>query len=135
MDSVKGYKCRNCGGGLEFDPASQKWKCDYCFSEFGKQEIETEAPVEETLEKTMPDLDSYHCTSCGAELIADTTTSATSVYIAEIIVLLNPDFQGNLSQRVLFLLKSQRLKLKKSTKTGSTSVYLHLRSLSTKRRN
>lgn len=77
MDSVKGYKCKNCGGGLEFDPASQKWKCDYCFSEFDKHEIETETPLEDSLKESMPELDSYHCTSCGAELIADSTTSAT----------------------------------------------------------
>ena len=27
------YKCPNCGGGLTFDPASQKFKCEYCLSE------------------------------------------------------------------------------------------------------
>jgi DNA-directed RNA polymerase subunit RPC12/RpoP len=77
MGSVKEYKCINCGAGLEFDPASQSWKCTYCFSEFSKDEIETAFLKEQPLDRNMPELDSYHCTSCGAELIADNTTSAT----------------------------------------------------------
>ena len=28
------YKCLNCGGELNWDPASQKLKCPYCGSEF-----------------------------------------------------------------------------------------------------
>ena len=26
------YKCPNCGGGLVFDPGTQKYKCEYCLS-------------------------------------------------------------------------------------------------------
>ena len=28
------YKCPNCGGDLTFDPASGKYKCEYCLSSF-----------------------------------------------------------------------------------------------------
>ena len=28
------YKCPNCGGGLVFDPGTQKYKCEYCLSLF-----------------------------------------------------------------------------------------------------
>lgn len=33
------YKCPNCGGGLKFDPASQKFKCEYCLSVFTEEEM------------------------------------------------------------------------------------------------
>jgi len=36
MTSVKEYKCPSCGAGLDFDPPSQKWKCNYCFNEYEK---------------------------------------------------------------------------------------------------
>ena len=30
------YKCPNCGGDLTFDPASGKYKCEYCLSSLDK---------------------------------------------------------------------------------------------------
>lgn len=77
MSIVKEYKCLNCNAGLEFNPPTQNWKCNYCFSEFTKEQLDDEFKQEETLSEDMPELDSYKCNSCGAELIADSTTSAT----------------------------------------------------------
>lgn len=84
------YKCLNCAAGLKFDPSSQKWKCDYCFSEFTKEELDTKQEQEQNqkqetdetkksadTEEEQPELDVYHCNSCGAELLADETTAAT----------------------------------------------------------
>ena len=34
------YKCPNCDGGLVFDPASQKYHCEYCLSDFTQEELE-----------------------------------------------------------------------------------------------
>ncbi len=77
MSSINEYNCPNCTAGLEFNPESQKWKCNYCFSEFNEDEVdaickEKKGPSQEPI----GDLDSYSCTSCGAELIADDTTAA-----------------------------------------------------------
>ncbi len=93
MADVKAYKCLSCKAGLEFDPSSQKWKCHYCFScfdkeeldaAFGKEELEGEEQGKTLREsskgvtsKEKEDLDSYFCSNCGAELIADETTAAT----------------------------------------------------------
>lgn len=78
MDSVKEYTCPNCKAGLEFNPESQSWKCNYCFSEFNENEIDaTYEKNKESIQETRVDLNSYSCTSCGAELIADDTTAAT----------------------------------------------------------
>jgi DNA-directed RNA polymerase subunit RPC12/RpoP len=96
------YKCLNCGGELNWDPASQKLKCPYCGSEFdlsvfeqkeekAKQDIrdktyEKGASAEESgqtrstddTEVRPEDLRVYKCSVCGAEVITDKTTVATS---------------------------------------------------------
>ena len=38
------YKCPNCDGGLVFDPASQKYHCEYCLSDFTQEELERLSP-------------------------------------------------------------------------------------------
>ena len=38
--SVVSYKCPNCGGELTFDPQTQKYKCEYCFSYFTEDQEE-----------------------------------------------------------------------------------------------
>ena len=38
------YKCTNCGGDLTFDPASGKYKCEYCLSSFTQEEAEKANP-------------------------------------------------------------------------------------------
>ena len=34
------YKCPNCGGGLTFNAEKQKYKCEYCLSEFSQEELD-----------------------------------------------------------------------------------------------
>lgn len=78
MNSVKEYNCPNCKAGLEFNPESKKWKCNYCFSEFNVNEVDaTYEKKKGSRQETTEDLNSYSCTSCGAELISDATVAAT----------------------------------------------------------
>ena len=37
--AVKSYKCPNCGAGIEFKPALQKFSCEYCLSEYTVEEF------------------------------------------------------------------------------------------------
>ncbi len=100
--ALMSYKCPNCGGGLVFDPDSQKFQCEYCLSEFTEEEMkrmeevsaspaeEGEAVLEE--ERTAPqEGDSsqgpetgeaavYTCPSCGAQIVTDATTAASFCY-------------------------------------------------------
>ena len=73
--SLVSYKCPNCGGGLTFDPVSQKLTCEYCMSEFSEEEIKD-------LEGAHSEEDAavYICPSCGAEIVTDNTTAATFCY-------------------------------------------------------
>ncbi|MBS6642618.1 MAG: TFIIB-type zinc ribbon-containing protein [Clostridiaceae bacterium] len=87
--SVITYKCPNCGGGLEFDPSGQNYKCSYCLSEF-TQETLYEAEKVKSREQNAAETDSgddvrsqpvlYTCPSCGAEIVADETTTASFCY-------------------------------------------------------
>lgn len=36
---TQSYKCPNCGGGLVFDPKTQKFKCEYCLSAFTEEAL------------------------------------------------------------------------------------------------
>ena len=37
------YKCPTCGGGLIFEPETQKYKCEYCLSRFMQADLEGQA--------------------------------------------------------------------------------------------
>ena len=81
------YKCPSCGAYLAFDPAEQKWKCDFCESVFTEEDLlpksdafaqaaarEQSAPEEAENEVL------YHCPSCGSEIMTGETTVATHCY-------------------------------------------------------
>ena len=99
------YICPGCGSYLRYDGKTQKWVCDYCGSEFTKEELEqrgaetkqdgydirpsseageNESSVdfhyEENLAQGQGDIShmrAYACPSCGAEIVTDDVTAAT----------------------------------------------------------
>ena len=106
--SITNYKCPACTGPMHFDTASGKVVCDYCGSSYeiaeiealyaeaneaaaaaGKAEEEKAEAAQGSSEVDFSGLSSdwgkdagkmkcYSCPSCGAELICDDTTAATS---------------------------------------------------------
>ena len=87
---VTNYKCPACTGPLHFVGASGKLECDYCGSTYDVGEIEAlYAEKNAQAEKNWDtgdlsqdwggqDMKSYTCPSCGAELLCDSATAATS---------------------------------------------------------
>ena len=79
------YKCPSCGGYLNFDPDGGQWKCPFCHSTFQEDQLLT-GEGERTGER--PDTASekdgaqvtYHCPSCGSQIVTDETTVATHCY-------------------------------------------------------
>ena len=97
--AVMSYKCPNCGGGLVFDPKTQKLTCEYCLSEFSEKEIEGgQEPESVSNESTSPkhseDAVAYTCPSCGAEIVTDETTAATFCYYCHNPVVLSGHVSG-----------------------------------------
>lgn len=101
---VTNYQCPNCTGPMKYDPKLGKLHCEYCESEYSVAEVETiyakaqaEAEAEDKAAQQRyakaeaemggaeewsageaEHLRAYHCPSCGAELICDANTAATS---------------------------------------------------------
>lgn len=107
------YKCPNCDGGLIFDPASQKFVCEYCLSKYTDDELKKLFPddEEEQFEQTQSagskQFDKaensefednavvYSCPSCGAEVVTDATTAATFCYYCHNPVVLSSRLDGS----------------------------------------
>ena len=103
MDAAQ-YKCPNCNAELKFDPATQKLSCDYCLSAFTIDQIkeiyaqqETALPKEE--QQAQDDFaehtNLYHCTSCGADIMADDQQTATFCYYCHNPVILSGKLTGD----------------------------------------
>ena len=109
------YKCPNCGGDLTFDPASGKYKCEYCLSSFTQEEAEKANPQaaealngeddaagaqkESSTEETKGETEQgeavvYTCPNCGAEIVTDATTAATYCFYCHNPVVLSGRLSG-----------------------------------------
>ena len=100
--AIHTYQCPACTGPLQFAPGSGKLECEYCGSSFDAAEVEAlYAQKEEKAAAAMAEAESngetwdisglsddwgedgksmraYNCPSCGAQLICDESTAATS---------------------------------------------------------
>ena len=112
--SVISYKCPNCDGELIFDPKTQKYKCEYCYSLFSQEELDAMEPAvqnartesadgaakEADFDQTKQVTDDageaviYTCPSCGAEIVTDATTAATFCYYCHNPVVLGGRLSG-----------------------------------------
>lgn len=91
------YQCPGCGGPLKFDPEKQRYRCEFCLSEFTQEQLEegeAQRPKDEPAseERSVPLL--YTCPSCGAELVTDETTAATFCYYCHNPVILSGRLAG-----------------------------------------
>ena len=61
------FQCKNCGGDVLFDAATQTMRCQYCKSVFKPEEYRI---INQSAEKTGPEpgLSTFTCNGCGAEL-------------------------------------------------------------------
>lgn len=88
-ERIEEYKCPACGSPLVFSSDSGKLKCGSCDNEYDVgtikqyQNNKTEAEFKwdkkytNALNETLPEMTTYICKSCGAEIITDGTTAAT----------------------------------------------------------
>lgn len=86
------YVCMACGGSMRFDAASGKMKCDYCDSTYSMEEVkayyaeenktnaaqDNSKAAETAWGEELSSMKAYRCQACGAELVCDDTTAATS---------------------------------------------------------
>lgn len=92
-------KCPACGAKIKFNPKNQSWDCEYCGEKFSLEEMKKHknASSEEAnnKEKGKKELDLYRCKNCGAEIVADETTTATfCVYCGSTAILKDKIIDG-----------------------------------------
>ena len=111
MDAVQ-YKCPNCGGGLTFDAVKQDFKCEYCDSVFKEEDFFNKDEKLETAESDVQQADEsfenavlYVCPSCGAEIVTDETTAATTCYYCSNPVVLSGKLSGELKPDMIIPFK------------------------------
>ncbi len=102
MEAVQ-YKCPACGAGLKFNAEHQDFKCEYCDSVFKEEDF---FKKDETLENSSPETEEkreelenallYLCPSCGAQIVTDETTAATTCYYCSNPVVLSGRLSGEL---------------------------------------
>lgn len=107
--AVISFKCPNCDGELIFDPAEQKYKCEYCNSLFTQTELDAiqkgmgnqqqeRIKQEEAGGNDRADEGNeavvYCCPSCGAEVVTEETTAATFCYYCHNPIVLGGRLEG-----------------------------------------
>ena len=141
-DQITNYQCPACTGPLHFASGSGKLACDYCGSVFEVAEIEAlyaekdaaaaeasakaeEKAARETEWETISGTDwgadaekmrAYVCPSCGAELICDETTAATSCPYCGNPTVVPGQFAGALKPDYVIPFKLDREAAKKALK-------------------
>ena len=109
-------KCPACGAPITFSPSLNKWKCEYCDSEFTFEEMQkhnnaSSAAANDTQENANEeelDLLSYKCQNCGAEIVADENTAATFCVYCGSIAILKSKLSGKFSPDFIIPFKKNK---------------------------
>lgn len=108
--SVENYKCPSCGAPISFNPKTQGFKCDYCFSSYTEEEltrhmeelnVKKEASIgsypskSEKTSENDGELKQYTCNNCGAEVVVGDTSSTAFCYYCHSPVVLSDRLKGD----------------------------------------
>lgn len=102
MENIITYQCPNCGAGLAFDAAEQKFCCEFCLSEFQEEQLketqteEDRVRAEEEKQAYNDGMNEYSCPSCGAQVVADLHTVADYCYYCHNPVVLVGKLSGQM---------------------------------------
>ena len=125
-EQITNYQCPACTGPLQFSAASGKLECEYCGSSFEIAEMEAlYAQKEEAAAEAMEEnwdasglnsqwgeeaegMKAYNCPSCGAQLICDATTAATSCPYCGNPTVVPGQFSGDLKPDYVIPFKLQK---------------------------
>ena len=100
------FKCPSCGSSLTYQPGQDSLQCPYCGNTVSGAEMkelaaklqEQAAPASEQAQQApqseQAHYRSYHCQMCGAEIVTDETTAATSCYYCHSPVVLSDRLSG-----------------------------------------
>jgi len=108
-NSIVSTKCPGCGGGLKFKPGVG-FKCEYCLSVYTQEQLDAfnqtatadgdPRPAAEVSPSAAADAKQgeavvYSCPSCGAQVMTDATTAATSCHYCHNPIVLSGKVSGD----------------------------------------
>ena len=105
------YKCPGCGGPLKWDASKQQYSCEYCLSGYTEEELKRLTPQKENYRDVTEEeaeamnaaggkaeasgkVRLYQCPSCGAQIVTDETTAASSCYYCHTPVVMEDRLKG-----------------------------------------
>lgn len=112
-------RCPACKASIKFNPKVGKFKCEYCGSEFTLEEMQQHNDNASTEEKNKPKEEqnvkdnydgyvSYHCESCGAEIVADEQTAATFCVYCGNTAILKSKLSGEFTPDKMLIFKKDK---------------------------
>lgn len=126
------YKCPCCSGGINFNSSVGKMKCPFCDSEF---ELDSIKELDDVLENETKDsfnwntnagtdfsgaetegMAAYSCNSCGAQIITEKTTGASSCPFCDNPIVMTSTFSGNLKPDLIIPFKLDKEAAKEALK-------------------
>lgn len=126
MADINNYKCPACSGSMHYDSDSNRVVCDYCGSGYdvkdienlmkeGSESSEMNKADEWTCNATGWDatgMNAYSCPSCGAGLVCDNNTAASSCPYCGNPTIVPTQFEGVLKPQYIIPFKIDRKKTK-----------------------
>lgn len=91
VNNTLDHNCPKCDAVLKFNSKEQNWKCEYCRSKFNLEDLNSTKLSEDS---NNIEIDVYTCNNCGAEIIADENTSATSCIYCKNTAILKNKLEG-----------------------------------------
>lgn len=104
MNSTLDHKCPNCDAVLKFNVKGQNFKCEYCRSNFKLEDLNNKIILSNKTSSNNFDL--YICKNCGAEIIADANTSATSCIFCKNTAILKNKLEGKFNPKYIIPFKT-----------------------------
>ncbi|WP_343208506.1 TFIIB-type zinc ribbon-containing protein [Anaerolentibacter hominis] len=91
------YKCPNCGADMVFDSESGMLVCDSCGAKQPADQYKDPSGERDQPASTLQDTREYQCNNCGAVLITDKDTTATTCSFCGAPMILNDRLSGSLA--------------------------------------
>lgn len=112
---VLDHKCPGCAAVLKFNPTTQNWKCEFCKGEFTLEQLEQYEKNEDKLKdddsvsyKDENGLKIYICNNCGAKIVLDENTSATSCIYCKNTAIIRDNLVDEFSPSMLIPFKKTK---------------------------
>ncbi len=111
-------KCPSCTASISFNPTIGKWKCEYCGEEFTLENMQKHSNNASGLNKNIErekqkvvdtsGYVTYHCDSCGAEIVTDEQTAATFCVYCGATAILKGKLSGEFTPELIIPFKKTK---------------------------